>query len=186
MKVAVLGVGQVAPELLEATAQGSARILPDTQCIVLPQSWMTPQHAYDRKRRQYNSTLILGDLRSYVGDGESFDRVLGVIDADVYASGLNFVFGEAYAPGKAGVVSLWRLRPQFYGEEVNVGVFIHRIIKEAVHELGHTLGLQHCPRNYCVMHFANSIFEVDKKQSLFCDQCYLTASAAINSMEHRT
>jgi predicted Zn-dependent protease len=42
--------------------------------------------------------------------------------------------------------------------------------------------LQHCIRSYCAMHFSNSIFEVDKKQSLFCDQCYLNASIAINSI----
>jgi archaemetzincin len=186
MRVAVLGVGQVAPEVLEAAAQGSARIFPDTQCSVLEERLAVPPHAYDRRRSQYNSTAILGELRFFAADKENFDRVLGVVDVDVYASGLNFVFGEAYVPGRAGLVSLWRLRPQFYGEEINVGVFIHRAIKEAVHELGHTLGLQHCPRSYCVMHFSNSIFEVDKKQSLFCDQCYLTAATAVNNMGHRT
>ncbi|MGD6852487.1 MAG: archaemetzincin family Zn-dependent metalloprotease [Candidatus Bathyarchaeia archaeon] len=182
MKVAVLGIGQIAPELLTAAQQGLARVLPDTACSVVGDAFAVPEHAYDRKRSQYISTLILDDLDSY-GEGLlSFDRVLGVVDVDVYATGLNYVFGEAYAPGRAGLISLWRLHPEFYGEAANASVLSVRIVKEAVHEVGHTLGLSHCSRSYCVMHFSNSVFEVDKKQSLFCDRCYLNASAAILNM----
>jgi archaemetzincin len=182
MKVAVLGVGQIAPELLAAAQAGLTRILPDTTCQVVGDVLAVPQHAYDRKRNQYNSTMILDDVDVYVEGQRDFDLVLGLVDVDVFASGLNYVFGEAYAPGRAGMISLWRLNPQFYGEAANSAIFVARIVKEAVHEVGHTLGLAHCSRSYCVMHFSNSIFEVDKKQSLFCDQCYLTASSAIVNM----
>jgi archaemetzincin len=57
-----------------------------------------------------------------------------------------------------------------------------RALKEAVHELGHTLGLRHCSRSLCVMHFSNSIFDTDKKKSLLCDQCYLQAAIAISNL----
>jgi archaemetzincin len=93
---------------------------------------------------------------------------------------LNYVFGEAYAPGRVALISLWRLKPEFYGENAGSAVFMLRMLKEAVHELGHTLGLQHCPRGLCVMHFSNSIFDTDRKQSLFCGQCYLQAALAIS------
>ncbi len=182
MKVAVLGIGQIAPELLAAVQHGLVRVLPDTACSFFSEAFAMPEHAYDRKRSQYISTLILDDLDSYAEGLRGFDRVLGVVNADVYAAGLNYVFGEAYAPGRAGLISLWRLHPEFYGEAANSKVLSARIVKEAVHEVGHTIGLSHCSRNYCVMHFSNSIFEVDKKQSLFCDQCYLNASTAILNM----
>ena len=35
---------------------------------------------------------------------------------------------------------------------------------------------------YCVMHFSNSIFDTDKKQSLLCDECYLQAAIAITNI----
>ncbi len=184
MKVAILSVGEVAPEILEAVANGLARTFPDTACSVLGEVLALPIHAFDRKRNQYNSTMILDEILSFIASKKSFDRILGVVDVDIYAGNLNFVFGEAYSPGAVGLVSIWRLRPQFYGEDPNASLFFLRAVKESVHEVGHTLGLQHCPRSFCVMHFSNSIFEVDKKQSLFCDQSYLNAALAINNIGH--
>jgi len=34
---------------------------------------------------------------------------------------------------------------------------MQRVIKEAVHELGHAFGLTHCENSKCVMHFSNSL-----------------------------
>ena len=110
------------------------------------------------------------------------DRVLGVMDADIFASELNFVFGEAACPGKAALISEWQLKPEFYEAPPDMELFAQRSLKEAVHELGHTLGLRHCSRSSCVMYFSNSILDTDRKQSLFCDECYLQVVMGINSL----
>ncbi|NLF87398.1 archaemetzincin family Zn-dependent metalloprotease [Candidatus Bathyarchaeota archaeon] len=186
MKIGVLAIAQVPQRFLAAAAHGLSEVLPDTTCEVTSTAIAAPEHAYDKKRRQYNSTQILSDIQAYAQDRQEYNRILGIIDADIYVTGLNYVFGEAYIQGKAALISTWRLKPQYYAEEPDRGALELRIVKEAIHEVGHTLGLQHCPRSYCVMHFSNSIFEVDKKQSLFCDQCYLNAAVAINQLEPLT
>jgi archaemetzincin len=166
LKIVIIGIGQIAPEVLWVVAQGLEQILPETKCLIVGDVLAIPMHAFDVKRKQYNSSLILNDVHTYrVGRG-GVDRLLGLVDADIYVSGLNYVFGEAYAPGIAGLVSLTRLKPEFYNEATNDRVFLERLVKEAVHEVGHTLGLQHCHKKYCVLHFSNSIFEVDKKTKL--------------------
>jgi archaemetzincin len=43
--------------------------------------------------------------------------------------------------------------------------------KETLHELGHILGLEHCPNPRCVMSFSNSIYDVDRKEARFCEMC---------------
>jgi len=182
MKIGILPIGQIAPEVLIALEQSLVKIYPDTTCSIINEVLPIPQQAFDKKRKQYNSSTILNELRVFAAKREGIDRVLGVVDVDIFSSGLNYVFGEAYAPGAAALISLWRLKPEFYGESAGSAVFKLRVSKEAVHELGHTLGLQHCPRSFCVMHFSNSIFDTDKKQNLLCDQSYLEAALAISRL----
>ena len=182
MKIGILPVGQVPREVLLELAQALPKIFPDTACSVIKKPTPIPADAFVQKRDQYNSSVILNQVKIFAASNAGFDRVLGVVDVDVFASGLNYVFGEAYTPGKAALISLWRLKPDFYGETAGSDVFVSRTVKEAVHELGHTLGLHHCARSSCVMHFSNSIFDTDKKQSLFCGQDYLQASLAINTL----
>jgi archaemetzincin len=182
MKIGILSVGQAPREVLLELAQALPKIFPDTACSVIKEPLRIPADAFVKKRNQFNSSVILNQIRVFAAGNAGFDRVLGVIDVDVFASGLNYVFGEAYMAGKAALISLWRLKPGFYGEAAGFDVFVSRALKEAVHELGHTLGLHHCEKGFCVMHFSNSILDTDKKQTLFCGQDYLQASLAINTL----
>jgi archaemetzincin len=182
MKIGILPMGQVDSALALRIGKGLMEILPDTVYSVIDENPPLSQKAFDKKRNQYRSDVILSEIEGYANGKKDFNRVLGLVDADLYVSGLNFVFGEATCPGKAGLISLWRLRPEFYGDASNSELFLARAVKEAVHEVGHTLGLRHCPRYSCVMHFSNSILDTDKKQSLFCDQCYLQTAVSINNL----
>ena len=115
---------------------------------------------------------------NYVELQKQFSKVLGVVDVDVFVSELNYVFGEAFLPGRVALISLFRLRPEVYDEPANEDRFLRRAVKEAVHELGHTFGLNHCPNPKCIMHFSNSIADTDKKQTLFCSQCIIQEETA--------
>ena len=182
MKIGILQVGQVAPEVLAGLQQGLAKAFPDTTATMIEKSMPVPQGAFDKKRNQYNSTLILNEIRDYAAKNLNFHCILAIVDVDIFTSGLNYVFGEAYMPGNAALISLWRLKPAFYKDKPNIALYVLRTLKEAIHELGHTLGVKHCLRSLCVMHFSNSIFDTDKKQSLLCDECYLKAAIAITDI----
>ena len=64
-----------------------------------------------------------------------------------------------------------RLRNDFYGEKNDDNLLFQRTLKEAVHDLGHALGLKHCFNARCAMYFSNSIFDTDNKLSHFCETC---------------
>ena len=125
-----------------------------------------PDYAYNPQRRQYHSTAILEKI-SKLTNGV----ILGVVDLDLYVPDLNFVFGEAAPLMRMAIISLVRLRQEYYGLPKNESLFRERVIKEAVHELGHVFGLNHCRDPKCVMHFSNSLFDTDKKSSSFCSKC---------------
>jgi archaemetzincin len=161
---------------------GLPRVFPDMTSSIVDERLPLSEKTFDKKRGQRRSNQILATLQGYANN-KGFNCVLGILDADIFVPELNFVFGEAVSPGKAALISLWRLKPEFYGDAPNMEVLVERSLKEAVHEVGHTLGLKHCPRSSCVMHFSNSIFDTDRKQSLFCDYCSLRVAIAINSLK---
>ena len=182
MKIGILPVGQADSAVIIRIKETLERVFPDTTCVAIGAKLPLREAAFDTRRRQYRSRVILGEIQGYAVKNPVFNRILGVVDADVFVPELNFVFGEALCPGKAALISLWRLRPEFYGGAPDMELFSARAVKEAVHELGHTLGLRLCSRSSCVMHFSNSISDTDMKQSLFCDQCYLQATISIKRL----
>ncbi|MCW4044496.1 MAG: archaemetzincin family Zn-dependent metalloprotease [Candidatus Bathyarchaeota archaeon] len=181
-KIGLLAIGQADATVLLELKDGLATVFPDTTFAVIDAGLPMPRRALDKNRGQHRSDIILSEVQAYAVKRKNLRSVLGVVDADIFVSELNFVFGEAACPGKAAVISTSRLKPEFYGEPPNNELFAERVLKEAVHELGHTLGLKHCTRSSCVMHFSNSIFDTDRKQSAFCDECYLKVALSVNNL----
>lgn len=136
---------------------------------------LDPQFAWSEKRSQYYSTLLLQSLALRAGDG---DRILGVTHVDLFVPVLTFVFGEAQLSGPAAVVSTYRLREETYGLPPDPIRLKERLLKEAMHELGHTFGLRHCHDWQCVMASSHGIEMVDVKGSEFCAGCKAKISTA--------
>lgn len=132
----------------------------------LGQGLSIPDAAFNPRRGQYSAEIIL----RHIGPGEA-ERVLGVVDLDLYVPQLNFVFGLADPLRRRALIALSRLRQEFYGLPEDQGLFLQRAVKEAVHELGHTCGLSHCHDHRCVMRFSNSLADTDYKGQAFCRKC---------------
>lgn len=97
---------------------------------------------------------------------EDFKHALGIVDKDLFAPRLNFVFGIASRSARACVISVTRLKASA------PDTYFDRILKEAVHELGHSMyGLDHCDTPDCVMWFSNSLSETDYKRPTYCENC---------------
>lgn len=140
--------------------------------ISIEQPISVPIYAFNPRRRQFHTPTILRRLhRVKLAEGEG---ILGITAVDLYVPGLNFVFGQAEIRGKAAAISLFRLRPEFYKQDISGGenraLYLKRAGKEAIHEIGHLMGLKHCPDTSCVMHFSNTIYDTDLKSDTFCAQ----------------
>ncbi len=128
-----------------------------------------PGSALNSSRGQmFLSTLTTKIARRYP-QGEGMQ--LAVTEFDLYKTSHRYIFGDADEQRGVAVVSLHRLRGEFYGEERDDNMLFQRTLKEAVHELGHASGLRHCYNARCAMYYSNSIFETDNKMSHLCEVC---------------
>ena len=130
---------------------------------------LDPEFAYHPERQQYHSSEILQGMQPHVG-ADSW-RVLGITAMDLYIPILTFVFGEAQIGGPCGLVSIHRLQQEFYGLPPDHDLVRQRLIKEAVHELGHTLDLTHCDDYQCAMAPSHAVEWIDLKDSALCPSC---------------
>jgi archaemetzincin len=128
---------------------------------------------YDAQRAQYNSTSIIAHLleRGELAAAPSSAKILGVTGKDLFISILTYVFGEAQLGGQVGVVSYYRLPNERYGLPGDQNLFSQRLVKEAMHELGHMYGLIHCRSLDCVMHISTYVEDIDIKPAEFCREC---------------
>lgn len=128
---------------------------------------------------QCHSTAILRKLMDLPTSPSPNTVVLGVTRADLYVPILSFVFGEAQLDGGAAVISSFRLREEFYGLPSDYARLEERLLKEALHEIGHTRGLRHCDDWRCVMSSSHRVERVDLKESEFCPTCWAQLRRAV-------
>jgi predicted Zn-dependent protease len=134
---------------------------------------------FDNQRNQWKSSNVLEWLsdnytKLYSKEtrrGTTATKILAICDFDAYTDKLNFVFGEAHLGGRICAIYLPRIRQEFYGLKPDKSLFYQRLVKEAVHELGHAFSLGHCGNIKCVMHFSNSLSDTDIKISHLCNVC---------------
>jgi len=127
------------------------------------------QFAFDAARGQYGSIAVL-EMLVRLCPGDAY-KLLGLTERDLFIPVLTFVFGHAQLGGRAAVVSLARLRQEFYGLQPDREVFLERVHKEVLHECGHLFGLVHCPDGRCAMSLSAGVRQIDHKRAAFCARC---------------
>jgi archaemetzincin len=166
-KIILAPLGEIDFGLTNKLASGLASLLGLTVEILHPLE--IPQEAYNSQRGQYYTTVILNKLQLLKADEK--ERILGIIDEDLYTPAHTYLFGDADPLSKVAVLSLCRLRNEFSGFPENEELFFGRVLKESAYQTGRTLSLESCPNPKCVMHTSLQAIDSDLKLAKFCDNC---------------
>lgn len=124
-------------------------------------AWRTPDQG------QLSSGALIDALmeRFPVEDDPAARWILAVATSDLAGGGRDYVFGEATLGGGWAVVSTARLGaagdPRFRS----------RLLREAMHELGHLAGRRHCRERVCLMAPAATVEDVDAAGMESCRRC---------------
>ena len=138
------------------------------QVVQVPRSAL-PSDAFYVPRKRYKALVILDWLATQ--RSPDMFRLLGVTDADISTSKPPYpdwgIFGLSYLNQPVAVVSTFRLKERGHGT-LTLRTRLYRV---ALHEFGHTLGLDHCCSPKCLMADAKgSIHSIDEDE-LLCPEC---------------
>ncbi len=121
-----------------------------------------PASAYLPARKRYRADSIIEYLDGHT-KGNAVTIGLTHKDISTTKNGINDwgIMGLGFRPGKACVASTFRLSKKNRARQ---------FFKVAVHELGHTEGLPHCPEKYCFMRDAKGGNPIEEEKQ-FCETC---------------
>jgi archaemetzincin len=139
--------------------------------VVRLQPAALPSAAYYSPRRRYRAERLLAALDGMVPpDGY---RILGLTGVDISTTKGPYadwgVMGLGSIDGKTCVLSSFRcVRGAKNSEHATI-----RFGKTAVHELGHTFGLPHCPTRGCIMEDGHGTVMTSDRVYDLCSACRL-------------
>jgi len=170
-------VGDLSSALIEAIAGEIQRVFGFS--ISIDAILQDLSFALDQNRNQHHSTIILEQLAASAP--AKAVKVIAIAQVDLFIPILTHVYGEAQLGGTACVVSTFRLNEGRSGMNISQK-YIDRIVKEAIHELGHTFNLRHCPEATCIMHYCRNEEDVDRKSDELCRYCKVMLGDEIKRM----
>lgn len=122
-------------------------------------------------RDQTDADRLLAALEASAAEGPVGRFLMGLTAHDLGNPLFTFFFGRARLSGRAGLVSVARLTPTFYGLPDDPEVTARRAVIEILHEFGHVAGLTHCDDFGCLMHLTTDVEGLDGRGGTYCEGC---------------
>ena len=121
-----------------------------------------PKSAWIQSRARYRADSLIEFLSKQTIDGY---LTIGLTTKDISTTKGEYpdwgLMGLGFCPGKSCIASSFRLKGQNK---------LEKLFKVAIHELGHTQGLQHCPVETCFMRDAEGKDNLNEEKE-FCESC---------------
>ncbi len=171
IKISLVPIGNIEERILcFLQAQLPVKLKAGNLEIKLRPAWSAPDHR-KLKTGQGLSALVLADLARIVGP-DLDEYVLAVIDEDLIDPAIEYVLAETAPALRLGIISLTRLRQEFYHLPPEEEVFKARLLKIALQILGTLWGLARCQDVKCLMAHGRNTHELDRKYTVYCLNCW--------------
>ena len=159
MTILVQPFGDISSNYIKAVVVEIKKAYPRVE--ILPNIDL-PESSYYKPRNRYRADSLIQFLSERT---EKNFVTIGITSKDISTAKGEIkdfgVMGLGFRPGKACIASTFRLSKTKVCEQ---------LFKVAIHELGHTQGLSHCPEKTCFMRDAEGKNPTNEEKD-FCKKC---------------
>ena len=165
-RIAIQPLGEVPDEQVEAVRSALTEMY-GVETVVL-EAVDLPESAYYEPRHRWRAERLLDYLEPRMP--HDCDRILGMTTRDISTTKGEHedwgILGQARINGPPSVISFYRCRRRV--GEVSA---IERLRRVAIHEVGHSMGLPHCPTYGCYMEDARGTVDTIDREEFLCPIC---------------
>ncbi len=128
-----------------------------------------PEESYNVVRGQNYASVLLNKLERVKASPREF--ILSILEEDIYLPDEPYVIGYSDTVSRTAIVSLFRIRQEFYGLPEDERKVFARLFKQSIYHIAPLFGLSACRNPKCVNYYSQSMFDIDSKGEKFCDIC---------------
>jgi archaemetzincin len=166
-KIVLVPLGEVDFILVNRLATNIGPIF--NRSVDILKGMKVPQESYNVIRGQNYASVILNKLEQVKANQREF--ILGLLEEDIYLPDEAYIIGHSDTVSRTAVVSLFRIRQEFYGlPEDDKKVFM-RLFKQSIFHLAPLFNLPSCWNPRCINYYSQKMFDIDSKGEKFCDLC---------------
>lgn len=136
-----------------------------------------PEESYNVIRGQNYASVILNKLERVKANQREF--IVGLLEEDIYLPDEAFIIGYSDTVLRTAVVSLFRIRQEFYGLPEDDKKVFSRLFKQSIFHLSPLFELPSCRNPRCINYYSQKMFDIDSKGEKFCDLCRRKISGKI-------
>ena len=176
-------IGDVTDDAVKETATALTDHAPVV--VTIEKRGALPKEAESSEKGRYRAEKLLDWLAKR--DLAKGGKIMGVTDIDIVTEKngiLNWgVLGLGAIDGRMAVISTYRMKRKWEkGGGASETLVRSRLWKISLHELGHTLGLPHCPNKGCIMEDAQGTVKTVDDETALCADCSKRFSDAVDAL----
>jgi len=166
-KIVVVPLGEVDFMMVNRLATNIGPVF--SRSVDILKGMKMPEEANNVIRNQFYASIIMAKLERVKAN--SRELIVGICEEDIYLPDDAYIIGHADSILGTAVVSLFRIRQEFYGLPEDEMKVYDRLFKETIHQLAHLFGMSGCRNPKCVNYYSQNMFDIDNKGEKFCDIC---------------